>query len=81
MTRSQQYDRDEREPGSVLLKAIEKSAPEKHSTKSSTSSPSKSAGGKVAKAKSRSNVPVLVAAGVLTIILFAGILFAVFANR
>jgi len=59
---------------SPLLKPIGKSPTKKPMT--NASSPAKTASG-----KSSSNVPLLVGAGVLTIILFAVILFAILANR
>ena len=61
---------------SPLLKPIEKTTLAKQTTKPGVAQKTNLAG-----AKPKSNVPLLIGAGVLTVILFAAILYAVLANR
>ena len=61
---------------SPLLKPIEKAPAAKPNPKSAAASVAK-----VPSTKPKSNIPLLLGAGVLTLVLFAGILYAVLANR
>ncbi len=61
---------------SPLLKPIEKPSTPKSNSRSSVSAPAS-----LTSTKSSSNFPILIGAGIVTILLFVGILFAVLANR